>query len=52
MIFSCLKSNWNAIGHLEIDEILTLQQTFSSEMSPEVEYAISIATSISYILSF
>ena len=55
MIFLYVIPNWCYIGYFEIfktDEILTLQRTFSSEGSPDVEYAISIATSFSYILSF
>ena len=55
MIFLYLLSNWYYIeycGIFKTDEILTLQDTFSSAVSPEVEYADPIATGIPYILSF
>ena len=55
MVFPYLMSNKGYIEKLEIfktDEILRSTWTFSSEVSPEVEYTISIAKSISYILSF
>ena len=51
MIFANLVLNWNYIDYFEsiwTDEDFS---KFSSEMTPEVEYNMQIAHSISYIVS-
>ena len=48
-------SNWSYIEYFKIfrnNEILGLEQTFSSEVSPEVEHINRKAKNMPYILSF